>query len=54
MAETREERMRSALEDIRDFCDGRADADCIGDPPRFVPNKWMELLMMAEEGLRDG
>jgi hypothetical protein len=33
------------LEEIAEECDQRADADCVGDPPRFVGNIWSDLLM---------
>jgi hypothetical protein len=32
------------LEEIAEECDQRADADCVGDPPRYLPNIWMDLL----------
>jgi len=38
-------RLRAVLEEIADECADRADADCQGDPPRYVPNIWMQLSM---------
>lgn len=38
------EDMREALIECEDYFDGRADADCEGDPLEFVPNKEMRLL----------
>lgn len=43
------QRLRDVLEKIADECDGRADADCVGDPPRFVPNVWMQILTRIRE-----
>lgn len=37
------------LEEIAEECDERADADCTGDPPRYVPNIWMQLLTRIRE-----
>jgi len=42
---------RFVLEQIRGYCDGRADADCVGDPPRFVPNAWMQVQTLIDEVL---
>ena len=30
----------------------RADADCQGDPPRFIPNVWMQVQTDLEDALR--
>lgn len=37
-------RLRAVLEEIAEECDERADADMAGDPPRYLPNVWMQLL----------
>ncbi len=42
-------RLRALLEEIAEECDERADADCAGDPPRYVPNIWMQLLTRIRE-----
>ena len=38
------EDMREALIECEDYFDGKADADCEGDPLEFVPNREMRLL----------
>lgn len=37
------------LEEIAEECDQRADADCVGDPPRFVSNIWAQLHQRIRE-----
>jgi hypothetical protein len=37
-------RLEALIEELAEDCDQRADADCTGDPPRYVPNFAMELL----------
>jgi hypothetical protein len=44
-------KLRDALRAIEEIADGRADADCVGDPPRFVPNDWMQVLVLATDAL---
>jgi len=47
------DRYRAVLEQIRDeYCADRADADCVGDPPRTVPNAWLQVFDLIEEVLR--
>lgn len=36
--------LTNLVEELAEECDQRADADCTGDPPRYVPNFAMELL----------
>jgi hypothetical protein len=31
------------LDAVAELLDGYQDADCVGDPPRFVPNQAMQL-----------
>jgi len=42
-------RLRALLEEIANECEERADADCVGDPPRYVPNIWMQLHTRIRE-----
>jgi len=42
-------RLRAVLEEIAAECDERADADCVGDPPRYVPNIWMQIHTRIRE-----
>ena len=37
------------LYSISDFLDDQADADCVGDPPRYKPNKAMQLMAEADD-----
>lgn len=37
------------LEEIAEIADDRADADMQGDPPRYVPNQWMQILTRIRE-----
>jgi hypothetical protein len=37
------------LEEIAEECADRADADCVGDPPRFVGNIWAQLHQRIRE-----
>jgi hypothetical protein len=37
------------IEEVADECDARADADCQGDPPCYVPNIWMQLHTRIRE-----
>jgi hypothetical protein len=41
--------LSNLIEHIAEVCDDRADADCTGDPPKFVPNIWMQLLTEIRE-----
>jgi hypothetical protein len=43
------QRLRNLLEEIADVCNDRADAECVGDPPRYVPNIWMQLHTRIRE-----
>jgi hypothetical protein len=40
--------LREGLEELWDMADNRADCDCVGDPPRFIPNAWMQARDMVE------
>ena len=42
-------RLRGVLEEIADVCADREDADLVGDPPRYVPNIWMQLHTRIRE-----
>ena len=60
-AEARLARLRPVVEDLEDYFAERADADCVGDPPRYVGNEAMTFLTrirMAlgseQEGRNDG
>lgn len=44
--------LRAALAEVREYADDRADADWTGDPPTYVPNAWMQIVMMIDGGLR--
>jgi len=44
-------RLRGVLEEIAAECAERADADCVGDPPRYVPNIWTQLHTRIREVL---
>lgn len=41
-----------ALNQCREYFDGRADADCEGDPLEFVPNREMRILAEIDAALR--
>jgi len=41
-----------ALETILSYAEDREDADCVGDPPRFVGNTWMQIAEICREALR--
>jgi len=43
--------LRDTLRDIREMAADRADAACVGDPPRFVPNAWMQVQTLIDEVL---
>lgn len=45
------ERYREALEELEAIAEDRADCDCAGDPPRYVPNDWMRALMIIRTAL---
>lgn len=44
-------KLTTLIEEIATVCSERADADCVGDPPRFVPNIWMQLHTRIREDL---
>jgi hypothetical protein len=44
-------KLTAVLEEIAEECAERADADCVGDPPRYVPNIWMQLHTRIREVL---
>jgi hypothetical protein len=35
--------------DLVEFLENQQDADCEGDPPRYIPNKAMQLLTRLKE-----
>lgn len=41
--------IRAMLEECRDYLDQRADADCKGDPPEYVPNQAMRIMGRVDE-----
>lgn len=41
--------VQDILERIEEYFDDRADADCEGDPPRYVPNEEMQLYTALQE-----
>jgi hypothetical protein len=43
--------MALVLERCAEYFDNRADADMQGDPPRYVPNEEMRLLVAVREAL---
>lgn len=45
-------RYRALLNDLHEYFDQRADADCEGDPPRFVPNEEMRWKVHIEDELK--
>lgn len=45
------ERFRRALVECEDYFDQRADADCVGDPMRYVGNEAMSMLGMVRLAL---
>src|SRR5262245_33433018 len=45
-------RLRAVLEAIAEECAERADADCVGDPPHYVPNIWMQIQTRIREVIR--
>ena len=47
--------LKGLLEDLEDYFDARADADCIGDPQRYVGNAEMGYLTRIRWALgKDG
>ena len=42
-------KLTDLLEEIAAICDGRDDADMVGDPPRYVPNIWAEIHLRIRE-----
>jgi len=42
-------RLRAVLEEIVAECEDREDADCVGDPPEYVPNVWMRIHTRIRE-----
>lgn len=38
-----------ALDEVEGYFEQRQDADCVGDPPRFVPNEEMRLLTLIKQ-----
>lgn len=51
MADERD-RYRALLEEVNEYFDQRADADCEGDPPRFVPDEEMRWKVHIEDELK--
>jgi len=45
-------KLRLALAEIAEIADDHADADCTGDPPRFIPNDWMRVQTIADCALK--
>lgn len=45
-------RLRHALEAVLAYAEDREDADCTGDPPRFIANTWMIVAEICREALR--
>ena len=45
-------RLRTLLDEIRDYAEDRVDADCVGDPPTFVGNDWSTVVNMIDGGMR--
>jgi hypothetical protein len=39
------------IDDALELAAGYTDVDCVGDPPRFVPNKWMQWSINARATL---
>lgn len=44
-------RLRETLIDVRDACRDHVDADCVGDPPRYVGNAWAVLVNQLDAAL---
>jgi hypothetical protein len=42
-------KLTAVLEEIAAICDGRDDADLVGDPPCYVPNIWMQIHTRIRE-----
>lgn len=43
--------VREAMVRALEYLDDRADADCVGDPPHYVPNRAMSIAQDMENAL---
>ena len=44
-------KLHAALVDIRDEALEHVDADCVGDPPRYVGNAWASIVNRINEAI---